>query len=141
MPLFEFKHQAHDAALAAVRRDRCAYCGGDMFDVEATAHSSHRLVSNTVRESADQIGRRTARCGGWIIRREAKHTVHHRGMPTTTTTLSGASVCLKRFDLMDLNQPAQVIRDYLATRYDSRFDVHPKLMEEVVASVMRDHGF
>ena len=48
---------------------------------------------------------------------------------------------LKRFDLAASDAPAEEVRSYLHARYDARTTVHPKVFEEVVASVFRDHGF
>ncbi|MBC8065302.1 MAG: restriction endonuclease [Chlorobia bacterium] len=43
--------------------------------------------------------------------------------------------------LTDINAPLEEVRSYLTARYDQRFEVHPKLFEEVVASVFRDLGY
>ena len=48
---------------------------------------------------------------------------------------------LKTFDLADPDTPVTETRDYLTARFEARFDVHPRLFEEVVASVFRDHGY
>lgn len=37
--------------------------------------------------------------------------------------------------------PIGDVRDYLAARYDARFQIHPKKFEDVVASVFRDLGY
>lgn len=48
---------------------------------------------------------------------------------------------LKKLDLHDISIPLGDIRSYLAAKYESRFKIHPRIFEEVVASVFRDHGF
>ncbi len=48
---------------------------------------------------------------------------------------------LKCLDLMDVGIPLADVRDYLIAKYDARFAIHPRIFEEVVASVFRDHGF
>lgn len=48
---------------------------------------------------------------------------------------------LKQLDLSDLSVPIQDVERYLSARYESRFEVHPRRFEEVVASVFKDHGY
>jgi restriction system protein len=48
---------------------------------------------------------------------------------------------LKELDLADVSTPIKDVRDYLTARYESRFEVHPRVFEEVVADVFRDHGY
>jgi len=48
---------------------------------------------------------------------------------------------LKHLNLTDITTPVEDVRRYLAAKYEARFHVHPKLMEETVASVFRDHGY
>jgi restriction system protein len=48
---------------------------------------------------------------------------------------------LKSLDLASADNPANEVRDYLTARFESRFQVHPRVFEEVVGSVFRDHGY
>ncbi|WP_158244292.1 restriction endonuclease [Trinickia dabaoshanensis] len=54
---------------------------------------------------------------------------------------TGAAGSLRELDLTDIQHPLQDVRDYLTIRYDKRFELHPRLFEETVASVFRDRGF
>ena len=53
----------------------------------------------------------------------------------------GMSAVLYRFNTVDITIPAEEVRQYLAAKYESRFHVHPRRFEEVVASVFSSHGF
>ena len=54
---------------------------------------------------------------------------------------TGAVGSLKELDLTDIEQPLQDVRDYLTLKYEKRFELHPRVFEETVASVFRDRGF
>lgn len=51
-----------------------------------------------------------------------------------------ATATLRTFDLLDIKLPLEEIRQFLAARYEKRNDLHPRHLEEAVASVFRDHG-
>lgn len=53
----------------------------------------------------------------------------------------GSSGSLINLDLTDIHLPLDIIRQYLAARYESRFSVNPKKFENVVASVFADVGY
>ena len=48
---------------------------------------------------------------------------------------------LKQFDLNNISAPLSEVEQYLATKYDARFSMHPKLFEDVTASVFRNLGY
>lgn len=52
----------------------------------------------------------------------------------------GLSGTLKSLDVSDISVPISEISTYLIAKYESRFSVHPKLFEEVVASVFKNIG-
>jgi restriction system protein len=48
---------------------------------------------------------------------------------------------LRRLDLSDITIPLAEARKYLMARFESRYDIHPRLFEDVVGSVFADHGY
>ena len=48
---------------------------------------------------------------------------------------------LKQFDIHDISIPINEIEQYLASRYESRLSLHPKLFEEVTASIFENLGY
>lgn len=57
-----------------------------------------------------------------------------------TGSFEFAAAILKSLDLSNLSIPIKEVRAYLTAKYQSRFDVHPRVFEEVVGSVFRAHG-
>jgi len=53
----------------------------------------------------------------------------------------GLSASLKSFDLNDLNQPIEEVRNFLTAKYESRFSVNSKLFENLVADVYASIGY
>jgi restriction system protein len=53
----------------------------------------------------------------------------------------GTCATLYKFDTVDIRIPADEVRQYLAVKYESRFNVNPRRFEEVVSSVFASHGF
>lgn len=48
---------------------------------------------------------------------------------------------LKQFEPNNISVPINEIEQYLTARYDARFTVHPKLFEDVSASIFRNLGY
>lgn len=53
----------------------------------------------------------------------------------------GAAASLKELDLTDIDTPLEEVRAYLAAKYESRFSINPRLMEETVGSVFQNMGY
>jgi restriction system protein len=86
-------------------------------------------------------------CGWWKV-----HEIHVDDEHLDFYDMPGASVrrshieygaigSLRELDIKDLHQPIEAVRQYLAAKYNKRFQVHPKLFEETVASVFRDLNY
>jgi len=54
---------------------------------------------------------------------------------------NGAIGCLKELDTNKIEAPLEEVKQFLAAKYDSRFDMHPRLFEETVASVFKNLGY
>jgi restriction system protein len=52
-----------------------------------------------------------------------------------------AAAALRNLDLTDLSVPISDAQAFIVARYERRFSVHPRLLEEVVAATCRDLGF
>jgi restriction system protein len=77
-------------------------------------------------------------CGWWVaIDRAILPAVEWQYWDTMLV----ASSVLKELDLSDIGIPSHEVRQYLMRRYDARRSLHPKIFEETVASVFRDHGY
>lgn len=77
-------------------------------------------------------------CGWWTVYR-----VHQGDMPGVgeVESYSGTIGCLKELDLNDITLPLEEVRQYLLAKKESIYAVHPKMFEDIVCSVFKDHGY
>ncbi|HEX5715458.1 MAG TPA: restriction endonuclease [Thermoanaerobaculia bacterium] len=78
-------------------------------------------------------------CGWWSAYRV--HQGEHARTAGIAEGYSGTLGCLKELDLNDVSVPLEAIRQHLAAKSDSIFNVHPRLFEDVVCGVFRDLGW
>ncbi len=137
---YEQHYQETDNAEIAYRMN-CVFCGfklvrdyDDEQKIELFDSMNYGMSDNFATTCTAVLGICPA-CGWW------KYGVGTNvgGMPPTSFEIKFAS--LRTLDLTDKSIPIGDIRAYLTARYESRFEVHPRVFEEVVASVFRDHGF
>jgi hypothetical protein len=57
------------------------------------------------------------------------------------TRVRAAVGSLKELNLADISIPLAEVRDYLAARYNARFQIHPRLFEETVGAVFSGLGY
>jgi restriction system protein len=76
-------------------------------------------------------------CGWWRIVRDSDYGYLH-GIFHDVDASAGS---LKSFDVSDITAPVQEVRNYLAARYEARYEVHPRVFEETVASVFKGLGY
>jgi restriction system protein len=75
-------------------------------------------------------------CGWWAI-----STAEVCDAVNYDTVVHSTAGMLRGLEIADISTPLTEARQFLAAKYDSRFDLHPRLMEEIVASVFHDHGY
>jgi restriction system protein len=80
-------------------------------------------------------------CGWWQAVKKVILDLPGHAYYSFTENIHVASAVLKGLDLSNISIPIDVIRDYLCAKYTDRFNLHPRLFEETVASVFRDFGF
>ena len=127
--------QATSLALHGRRTSECLYCGTRMETIPAqplaNAHWPAHFDERTV--IACPV------CGWWM-RRDTHHGTDAAGA-YAFSIVNGAIGSLYEFHQLDSTLPLGEIRSYLAARYESRKQLSPKALEEVVASVYRDIGY
>ncbi|BBP01619.1 restriction endonuclease [Sulfuriferula nivalis] len=117
----------------------------------------HELQQRTVEHVDDNIDESThvavcPICGWWKILRieeEINGTGYFEPDPEEfwidgsyrKNRLWGAYGSLKELDLVDIDLPIEDVRAYLVGRYEKRFELHPRLFEQTVASVFEDLGY
>jgi restriction system protein len=78
-------------------------------------------------------------CGWW--KAEGLQDVDDFAHSLKFAATYGAAASLRELDLSDVSTPIKDIRSYLAAKFERRFDLKPRLLEETVASIFRDHGY
>lgn len=129
MTIWTYKDTHPDPIALEVDRLACLFCEKRLELVE------DRALIGEFRGSI----RACSTCGWWC-----KHTCKlspcdDRGLKQYTVT--GACAQLRKLCLADVSASIENIRQYLLARYDHRFEVHPKIFEDVVAAVFRDSGY
>lgn len=126
----------------------CFFCKSPMTTMFSEHHDNDPAGDAKLNESrlSDRVsGRRTIEqctlCGWWKAidqyDRQIRVTLPH----ATRRVVMGAAGSLKELDLEDLTLPVDEVRRYLVARYESRFKIHPRLLDETVGSVFRSLGY
>ncbi|NKL98448.1 restriction endonuclease [Rhizobium leguminosarum] len=123
----------------------CLFCRSPMTTVFSKHHDTRKLFNRHTgaflsnHTDGVRIVQRCELCGWW---KAYDHSDHETTRPLQTRqTLMGAAGSLKELDLQDIGLPLDEVRNFLLARYDSRFDIHPRLFEETVASGFQSLGF
>jgi hypothetical protein len=73
-------------------------------------------------------------CGWWKAWYKA-------ALPGDFIEVCRAGALLRTLDLTDASAPVEEVRSYLAGRYQTRFEIHPRIFEETVGSVFAGMGY
>ena len=76
-------------------------------------------------------------CGWWMVSKQIFLHTHKQFWFVEY----GSTALLRTFDLLDIRVPTAEVRQYLAAKYQDRYNVHPRHFEKVVASVFASCGF
>jgi len=130
--MWEYSEASRLLTIASVSSDECMYCRTQLFRFPAESFevSPKRLFVQLSICSA---------CGWWSVYR-----VHQNEFPRTSGIMESYSAtigCLKELDLTDISIPLSIVRQYLLAKQDAMFDVHPRVLEEVVCSIFKDFGW
>jgi|GEM_PF-5745923 len=109
--------------------DPCVYCGASSlcstFYDERTAGEAalvrHKMVVCPL-------------CGWWL--KNERRIVEHE-QPTLAAEYTYLS-SLREFDCLDENAPLDLVRAYIAKRWDNIRDVHPRKVEQIAAAAFSD---
>jgi restriction system protein len=131
MSIWEYKSQTKDTLHTVMCSVDCTHCGSNLYE--------YKPISDTMAWGATEVWRaRTCQtCGWWKI---ARYFDDPEGN-LSIVSRSAAAGSLKQLDLTNLDTPLNEVREFLAARYDSRFDLNPYLFEKTVASVFEDIGY
>lgn len=130
--MWEYAEAGRIITLRSVYATRCIFCGFQMlrFFAQKFEVGAKRLLAQP------SI---CMQCGWWTVYRV------HQGEIAETSGLaesySGTIGSLKEFDLKDISAPVDEIRKYLLAKKEAIFEVHPRILEQVVCGVFADLGW
>lgn len=130
--MWEYREAGRLITIDAVLSDDCIYCRNPLLRLPSASFESgvKRLF---VQLSICKL------CGWWTVYR-----VHQNEYPRTAEIAegySGSVGCLKQLDLNDISIPLEEMRNYMCAKEDSIFDVHPRMLEDIVCSIFKDLGW
>jgi len=148
MAIWEYGAISRDSPFL-IRSSACPFCGETLTlltsdkSEEVLDHPQHYLIFQDELEVVV-----CGTCGWWKAMKVLRtHTFPPRGDGPSSlsgrlsTNYYGAAASLKELDLSDISTPLAEVMSYLTAKYESRFAIHPRILEETVASVFRDMGY
>lgn len=130
--MWVFQEAARVLTIDSVFSDVCIFCKCDLLRLPAEKFEKGRKLLLAQLSICRQ-------CGWWSVYRI------HQGEYEKTTGIceshSGTIGCLKELDISDISTPLDEVRKYFLAKREVIFDVHPRILEEVVADVFRDAGY
>lgn len=137
--IWEYPAISDSVTIKAARAKNCIYCNSPLTNLPgpSTSPDASSMFGNA--QSTSEWVDVCMLCGWW----RKMDCWEDPGMSSEDyySVLSGAIGVLKKFDSDDIEAPIHEVRSYLAARYESRFRVHPKVFEDVVASVFQSLGY
>lgn len=133
---------------AALLTEICLYCSHPLtlLPPRAQVKEDDRYTEDQAPQSLTQVAA-CPKCGWWKLIRICRfptvgaedHEEIGIGSPNSLTRAAMGS--LKELDLRSLTEPIEAVRAFLTARFNARFQMHPRLFEETVASVFADQGY
>lgn len=159
MSAWEYRDSESDCDVIRcdIGREFCIYCGNrlSLYSARAERLSSverSRLLDGREYLQADRQNTWAicGVCGWWWAKIQYQDCYSGHSDPADESRwcyigkeqiLRGTVGRLRNLDLADISTPIDEVRSYIAAQPESRFSLHPRRFEEVVASVFQDHGF
>jgi restriction system protein len=139
MDIWKYDDIASIVSASAIYSSTCIFCKANITILPATYEEE---------ENGDECGTQVGVCqvcGWWKVLKDYASGIRFENDVVDgyerILQRRGAIGSLKELDLTDISQPIEVVRKYLAAKYDDRFILHPRLLEETVGSVFGDIGF
>ncbi len=130
--MWDYAEASRIATLESVLSDTCIFCQHELIRVPAERFEAGPKILLA------QVSVCSA-CGWWSVYRV--HQGEYERTAGIAEGYSGTIGCLKELDLADLSVPLSEIRQYFLAKKESMLDAHPRLFEDVVASVFTALGW
>ncbi len=134
MSIWKYEDTFPTPTEADVTRDTCLFCEAEMRHI--------RIASDRVLKAEIRL----CDCCGWWSRNERYRKPDFDGFKDSLTlrhlySMDGACAQLRNFDATDISTPLDELRRYLLVKYEARFNIPPRKLEELVGSVFDAHGY
>ena len=130
MAIWIYKHQDKNPFESIVRSKECIFCMTEMQNIYSATQQWNDFSKSVLVCPV---------CGWWTTWEQSSNLL--RVDDRKAFNLYGASAILKQMDLMNLEQPIDEVKQFLAAKYKDRYLIHPRLFEEVVADVFGNIGY
>ncbi len=163
MSIWLYKEEVETPSLEDIIQEKCRFCNGILSRIEiddrwaGISNKVYDLHRNTILYMAEIHGdfiledmelieepeeravylHTCSLCGWWYVSKE----IYLRTKNQFWLATFGAVASLKKLDLVDIRLPLDEVRQYLFYNPKCRYNIHPRLFEEVVASVFSNYGF
>lgn len=132
--MWEYSAASRLFTLRSVQSKQCIWCYKELFRLDPVYVESDKSRRKLIAQLSV-----CRYCGWWTAYR-----VHQGDHPRTAHLFEcydGIVGSLKEFDPADISVPIADVRRYLQINQDRVYDLHPRIFEEVVGSVFKDHGW
>lgn len=132
--MWEYSEASRLFTLRSVHSRQCIWCFKELYRFDPV-----RIESKTSKRRLIAQLSVCRLCGWWTAYR-----VHQGDHPRTAhlyECYDGIVGSLREFDPADISLPIEDVRRYLQINQDRVYDLHPRVFEEVVGSVFKDHGW
>lgn len=135
------KNICENTTYGKVKSKYCIFCGKKMYPLSyedfPENNSYHRWI--------DRIIKICPVCGWWSVFKkdygDRWKSSEQEQYDDFTYYEYGSIAVLKKLDVSDITIPIEDTKQYLLAKYKYRYDVHPRKLEEVVASIFRNVGY
>lgn len=124
----------------ALRLRVCLFCNSEMTTLLRRKRASRE--SYWIKRSTGLEVKVCSTCGWWQTLRRTSIADRSRRMKRRTKRYYEGNIAqLRKLDVDDLTTPLEEIKNFLLAKYESRYDLNPRLFEETVASVFQALGY
>ena len=110
---------------------KCKYCSTTLNILAQKEEKNHEILHSTITIQTCPC------CGWWIITRLGENI----GVPYGYCIFSRAQGSLKNLDSSNISTPIEELKQYILARYENRFKIKPKRLEDIVGKVFSDFGY
>lgn len=128
--------------------DTCPFCSSNLAlfaikdSVDKKTYSKEdSYMEGTITDSLHLKAHVCQLCGWWWVSKETSTIAITNPLQKSHGSKQAAFATLKELDLADISIPVSEVRDFLIAKYEARYELHPRVFEQTVASVFENLGY